>query len=192
MASYLLLQREDLYKKVGWFTTNPRHFRIAREVLDRVSDQLGGWVRGEIVLMTTIGVMTYLGLLLFDLPYVLPLAFLAGFLEILPNLGPTIAAVPAVIIAFVTHGPVVAAFVLLLYVIVQQLENNFIVPKIMKDNVDVSPLMTIVVILSGFKLGSIMGALLAVPIYVTARTLYSVWLRETRREHTKGEPTSRK
>jgi predicted PurR-regulated permease PerM len=66
---------------------------------------------------------------------------------------------------------------------VQQFENNLIVPKLMKDNVDVNPLTTIILILSGFKLGNVVGALLAVPIYIFVRSVYSMWLKERRRQH---------
>ncbi len=181
MASYLMLDRERLHHKIAWLTTDQDHFRLCKEVIDMMVLQLGGWVRGEALLMLTIGLMTYIGLTLFGVPYALPLAFLAGTLEILPNLGPTVSAVPAVVITYLSLGPGMAALVLLLYIVIQQLENHLIVPKIMQDSVDVNPLTTIIVILSGFKLGGIMGALIAVPVYVTLRVVYSVWLREHRR-----------
>jgi predicted PurR-regulated permease PerM len=75
------------------------------------------------------------------------------------------------------------AFTILFYILVQQFENNLIVPKLMKDNVDVNPLTTIILILSGFKLGNVVGALLAVPIYIFVRSVYSMWLKERRRQH---------
>jgi predicted PurR-regulated permease PerM len=138
--------------------------------------------------MITIGVITYIGLSLLSIPYAIPLALAAGLLEILPNLGPTLAAVPAVAIAYFTTGPAMAGFIVLFYTIVQQLENNLIVPKIMKDNVDVNPLTTILVILIGFKVGSVLGALLAVPFYILVRSIYSLWLRE--QEKTPSEKVS--
>ncbi len=181
MASYLMLDKERLHLKIAWVTTDKIHFRMAKEIIDQTVLHLGGWVRGEVTLMLIIGVMTYVGLTLLGVPYALPLSFLAGSLEILPNLGPTISAVPAIVIAYLSMGPGMAALVFLIYILIQQLENHVIVPKIMLDNVDVNPLTTIMVILSGFKLGGIMGALIAVPFYVTLRVVYSVWLQEHRR-----------
>lgn len=182
MSIYLLVDRENLYKKVAWFTRDERMLILAKEYVNTVEEQLGGWIRGQAVLMTIIGVITYFGLLVIGVPYSLPLALLAGSLEVLPNLGPTIAAVPAIILAYVLGGWIMAGVTLFFYIIVQQLENNLIVPKVMKDNADVNPLTTILAILIGVKLGGVVGALLSVPLYIVCRTLYSMWLREQREQ----------
>jgi predicted PurR-regulated permease PerM len=126
-----------------------------------------------------VGIITYIGLTLLNIPYALPLALLAGLLEIVPNLGPTIAAVPAIAFAYISGGPVMAGFVTLFYVIVQQLENNLIVPKIMQQNADVNPLVSIIVMLVGLKLAGIPGVLLAVPSYIVVRALYSHWFHRS-------------
>lgn len=179
MSSYLLIDRHNLYRKVGWFSSDKKHFQLAKEFIDSAESQLGGWVRGQLILMIAIGLVTYFGLLLLGVPFALPLAILAGFLEVLPNLGPTIAAMPAMILAYIYGGWSLTAFTTLFYVLVQQLENNLIVPKIMKDNADVNPLATILTILIGLQVAGIVGALLAVPVYIVIRTAYSIWRRET-------------
>lgn len=175
MSFYLMLDRHHLYKKITWFTNDKKQINNTKEFLDSLEHQLGGWVRGQIILMVLIGVFTFIGLSLLSIPYALPLAILAGFLEILPNLGPTIAAVPAVIIAFIYLNPVMGGITVLFYVLIQQLENNIIVPKIMKDNADVNPLVAILSILIGFKLLGVVGALLGVPGYIVIRSIYSTW-----------------
>ncbi len=177
ISFYLLLDRPRLYKKLSWFTHKEEHLALAREFIDELETQLGGWVRGQLVLMILIGLVTYAGLLAIRVPYALPLAILAGMLEVLPNLGPTLASVPAIALAFFTLGPVGGAITLAFYVVVQQLENNLIVPKIMKDNADVNPLIAILVILVGLKLYGVMGALLAVPTYILIRLVYSLYYR---------------
>lgn len=178
MSFYLMLDRPYLHLKVKWFTKRAETVKLAKEFLDSVESQLGGWVRGQFILMLVIGLVTYLGLLLLGVPYALPLAVVAGLLEIVPNLGPTLAAVPSIILAYLTMGPVSAGLTVLFYIIVQQLENNIIVPKILKDNADVNPLVAIVTILIGLQVGGVIGALLSVPAYIVLRTLYSLWLRE--------------
>lgn len=180
MSFYMLLDRNNLHKKIAWFTTKKKHLKLAEEFVDSVEHQLGGWIRGQIVLMIVIGVVTYIGLRLLGIPYALPLALLAGLLEILPNLGPTIAAVPAIALAAVTadNPALMAGITTLFYVVMQQLENNIIVPKIMKESVDVSPLTTIVTILIGLQVGGVIGALLSVPVYIIVRSAYSLWRRE--------------
>lgn len=172
MSFFLLQDRERLHRRVRWFTRNEDHIEKVRQFIDELELQLGGWVRGELILMLVIGSLTYIGLLALSVPYALPLAILAGALEILPNIGPTIAAIPALIIAYLTAGPFTAGGVLILNIVIQQLENNVIVPKVMSDNANVSPLVSIVSILIGVKLGGVIGALLAVPLYIVIRTVY--------------------
>ena len=133
--------------------------------------QLGGWVRGQLLLMTVIGVVTYIGLTALGIPYALPLAIIAGLLEAVPNIGPTLASLPAIAIALFTISPTMAGIVVLLYVVIQQLENNIIVPKIMASAANVSPLIAIVVIITGLKLGGVVGTLLSVPLFLFVRTI---------------------
>jgi predicted PurR-regulated permease PerM len=174
MSFYLMLDRPNLYKKVNWFSREAKYLKKAEKFIDSVEHQLGGWIRGQIILMVTIGVATFVGLSLLGVPFALPLAILAGFLEILPNLGPTLAAVPAVILAFVAGGPMMGGVVLVFYIVIQQFENNLLVPKIMQKSADVNPLMAILVILMGFKLGGVIGALLSIPIYIVLRSVYAL------------------
>ncbi|MBU2543194.1 AI-2E family transporter [Patescibacteria group bacterium] len=178
ISLYLMLDRKNLHLRISWFTRNHKHLKTAEEFVDSLEHQLGGWVRGQLILMVTIGVVTYVGLTLLSVPYAAPLALLAASLEILPNLGPTLAAIPSIIIAYFVAGPVMGLVVLVFYTLVQQLENNFLVPKIMKDNVDVSPLISIMSILIGLKLAGIMGALLAIPVYIVIRSIYSTWFKD--------------
>ncbi len=177
LSFYLMIERERLALKVKWFSKNPDHFKTVVELQQSIDRQLGGWVRGELLLMFVIGLLTYIGLFLLRVPYALPLAILAGVLEIVPNIGPTIAAFAAVAVALIALSPPMAGIVLLLGIVIQQLENNVIVPKIMSKHAQVSPLVTIVAILTGLKMGGVIGALLAVPIYIIARTLYAAIFR---------------
>lgn len=175
LSLYMMIERNTLYLKLSWFSKNPDHLIQARDLINSIEEQLGGWVRGQAILMLTIGIITFIGLSFLSVPYALPLALLAGMLEILPNLGPTLAAVPAIAIAYISGGPVLAGAVLLFSIIVQQLENHLIVPKVMKENAHVSPLVAIIVILIGFQIGGVIGALLSIPMYIVLRTIYSTF-----------------
>lgn len=172
MSFYLMFDRPKLHRKVGWFTSDKKYHQMVEDFLNSVEQQLGGWIRGQVILMLLIGVIIYIGLSLFSIPFALPLAIMAGFLEILPNIGPTLSAVPAVILGFVSGGPVLGGAIIVFYLLVQQIENNFIVPKIMQANADVNPLVAILTILIGLKLNGVIGALLAIPFYIILRTLY--------------------
>jgi predicted PurR-regulated permease PerM len=175
MSFYLLLDRNNLHKKIAWFTQKATHVEKARLFIDELEHQLGGWVRAQMILMIIMAVVTYIALTILGVPFALPLALLAGILEILPNLGPTLSAIPAVFIAAVKLNPTIAITLVVFFIIIQQIENNFLVPKVMKENADVNPLVGIVAILAGFKLFSVVGGLLAIPIYIVLRACYSLW-----------------
>lgn len=177
MSFYLMMERKSLHKKVYWFTKKKEYVDKVEEFIDSVEEQLGGWVRAQLILMFSIFLITYISLFLISIPYALPLALLAGLLEIVPNLGPTISMIPAVFVAYVTFGPIMAGIVILLYIIIQQIENNVLVPKVMKSSAHVNPLIAITVIITGLKIGGVVGALLSIPLYIIGRTFFSAFLR---------------
>lgn len=128
-----------------------------------VDQKLGAWLRGQIVLSVAVGMVVWLGLTILGIPFALPLAIIAGLLEIVPIAGPFIAAVPAVVVAL-TVAPETAFLTIGLYIIVQLLENNLLVPKIMEQAVGLSPLTVMIALIVGAQLMGITGALLAIPV----------------------------
>ncbi|PWU23151.1 hypothetical protein C5B42_03860, partial [Candidatus Cerribacteria bacterium 'Amazon FNV 2010 28 9'] len=102
MSVYLILDRERLHTYVMvLFRSSNRDGKEqrSRELLQRIEHSLGSWVRGEFLLMVAIGVMTFIGLSILNIPYALPLAIFAGLMEALPNIGPTLSAIPAILVA---------------------------------------------------------------------------------------------
>ncbi len=174
---YLLLERGVLHKHLVWFFGNHDAEIRAAEYVNRVEAEIGKWVRGQLLLMMVIGVMTYIGLTLLGVPYALPLAVFAGFMEMVPNIGPTIAAVPAILVGFASGNAYMGTFVLVLYVLVQQLENNFIVPKVMQSTVGLNPLATIILFLIAYRLGGVGGAVLAIPVFLVLKVSVSEYFQ---------------
>lgn len=120
--------------------------------------------------MLIVGTLSYIGYLIIGLPFALPLAFIAGMLELIPNIGPTVATIPAVLVGLsISPGHGLAA--LIVSIIVQQLENNVIVPKIMQKVIGLNPVVIILAIMTGFQLGGPLTAILALPIVLTARVI---------------------
>ena len=151
MAYYLVLERPKLHRYLLRLFDNDKDQESRAEALVlAVERQVGGWVRGELVLMLIIGVMTYVSLILLGIPYALPLAVLAGILEAVPNLGPTIAAIPAILIGL-TVSPIIGLGALIASIVIQQVESNWIVPKVMQSATGTEPLVTIVVLLIGLR-----------------------------------------
>ena len=140
------------------------------QVIRAIEIRLGAWVRGELILMLTIGVLVYIGLTILKVDFALPIAILSGLLEIVPNIGPIISAIPAVLIGLGT-SPVMALSVIILYVVIQQVENNIIVPLIMKRNLGLSPLISILALMIGGKLAGVTGAILAVPVLLVCQVI---------------------
>jgi len=168
LTFYLLLERENLDKLLAQFFIGKEE-RIKRTT-KRIEEKLGSWMRGQIVLTLIIGTASYIGLTILGVPYALPLAILAGIMEIIPVIGPIISAIPAVMIAYLV-SPFSAGLVAILYFIIQQLENHLIVPQVMKKAVGLNPLAVIIAVAIGGRLLGISGALLAVPITVVAQII---------------------
>jgi len=132
-------------------------------LIEKIQRKMGLWVLGQLILSVVIFIFTYVGLSLLGVEYALVLALLAGLLEVVPYIGPILAAVPASLFALL-QGPGVALAVIVLYILVQKTENYVLAPKIMQKTVGVSPLIVILALLVGFKLAGIVGLLLAVPL----------------------------
>lgn len=147
-------------------------------VVEEVEVRLSAWVQGELVLMLFIGVIVYIGLAILRVDYALPLAILAGLLEIVPLIGPVVSAVPAVLVAWGT-SPLLALTVVALYIIVQQVENNIVVPMVMRRSVGLSPLVTILALMIGNRFAGVLGAILAVPIVLVVQVMIGTFLKES-------------
>jgi predicted PurR-regulated permease PerM len=168
-AFYLLMVREKLDEHLDFFFTEERRKEIGR-VLDILEKRLGGWATGQIVLMFVVGLANYIGLTLLGIPYALPLAIFAGFLEIVPYLGPIIAAVPPIIIGL-GISPLLGASAAALAFVVQQLENYVFVPKIMQSSTGVNPIITLLALAVGFQLAGIIGVLISVPVVILLQVI---------------------
>ena len=139
-------------------------------VVKDIEERLGAWVRGQLLLALIIGLASYLGLFILGISYVLPLALIAGILEMVPIIGPIISAIPAIIVAL-TVSPGLALAVAALYIIIQQLENNLIVPTVMHKVLGMPPLAILLALMVGGRLGGVVGIILAVPVLLVIQTV---------------------
>jgi predicted PurR-regulated permease PerM len=173
---YLLLERRNMDSSLVNFFGEERGKRLISKI-NKIEYRLGGWIRGQVLLCTMIGIACYVGLRLLGIEYALPLALIAAVLEIVPVIGPIISAIPAVIIAYVT-SPSLAIAVIALYTLIQQLENHLIVPSVMKTAVGLKPIVTIIALMVGGKLLGIAGAVLAIPILIVIMELSEEIMRQ--------------
>jgi predicted PurR-regulated permease PerM len=152
----------------------------------RIAERVfGQWVRGQLLLGFTVGVTTFIGLTLlgqFVDPvfgrYAILLSIVAGVLELLPIIGPIIAAVPAVLLA-ATAGIEAVVAALVLYTAIQQLENYLLVPKIQGDAVQLHPAAVIFALIIGGSLAGLLGAILALPVIAAFRDVVRYLFRRS-------------
>lgn len=168
-AFYLLLARDKLDEQLGFLFGEKGKKKIGK-LIDELEVKLGGWARGQLTLMVLVGLFTFIGLRLLGIPFALPLSILAGLLEIIPYLGPIIAAIPAVIIGL-GISPVMGLATAALAFLVQQFENYVFVPKVMEKSVGVNPILTLLSLAIGFKLAGIVGVLISIPVVLTTQVV---------------------
>ncbi len=163
VLTFYLVVEGDALKKFFKSISPERYRPHLIGLMTRAQHKIGLWLRGALTLGLIVGIFVYVGLTILGVKYALVLAILAGLLELLPYFGPPIAAIPAVFLAF-SQAPTKGLLVLVLYVVIQQLENNILVPKVMQKAVGLNPVVSILSLGIGFKLASFLGALLAIPI----------------------------
>lgn len=158
----------------------PRRYRpYMLSLWERSRHKIGLWMQGQLLLGIIIGVLVYLGLTILGIQHALLLAVLAALFELIPVFGPTLAAVPAILIAFADGGVTMGLLVIALYVILQQFENHLIYPLVVTKVVGVPPLLVILGLIIGAKLAGFLGILLSVPVVAT--------LQELVRDHASGK-----
>jgi predicted PurR-regulated permease PerM len=178
LTFYLLMEKKN-FPKYGKDFFGDKGQEVFLTIIDRIQLRLGSWVNAELVLMIAIGLLSYIGYMILGLKYAVPLAIFAGLLEAVPTIGPTIATLLAGLVGL-TVSPLTALLAVGWGIAVQQIENNFIVPKVMKSTVGLNPLVTIIIIAIGAKLAGIVGAILAIPLFLTAEVVFQVLIRKNK------------
>jgi predicted PurR-regulated permease PerM len=163
LAFYWLVERASI-KRVMLRTVPVRLARDVNTVWMEVEEKLGGWVRGQIILMLAVGLMATLGYVVLGLPNPALLGVIAGMCEIIPMVGPFLAFAPAVLVALAALDPTHALMVVAYALVIQQIESNVLVPRVMGHTVGISALTVMLGILIGGALAGLPGAFLAVPI----------------------------
>jgi len=169
IAFYLLLSRNRIDHQINEYFGDQNGKEIKR-VLGMIEARLGGWVTGQITLMFLVGFSTYVGLLLLGIPFALPLAIIAGLLEVVPYIGPILSMFPIAIIGFGV-SPVIGFAAIALCFLVQQIENYLFVPKVMERSAGVSPIVTLLALAIGLKLAGFLGILVSIPVVIVLQIL---------------------
>jgi len=160
----IYLASEPRFYSQGFVRLFPKQNRSrVSEIMHQVYETLRWWLIGKAASMLFIGVLTWIGLSILGVPLALTLGLIAGLLSFIPNFGPIISAIPALLIAFV-DSPVTALYVLALYVGIQLIESNLVTPLIERETVELPPALTVVFQLAlGAMVGGL-GLVLATPL----------------------------
>jgi predicted PurR-regulated permease PerM len=149
----------------------PRVEGDARALVGIVNNVLGRYIRGQLFLGLVIGAASFIFLTIIGLPYALVLAVINGIFELIPIIGPWLGAIPTVIVTLALMPEKIGA-VILFYIVLQQVENVLLVPKIQGDAVEVNPALLIIALVIGGEVGGIWGLLVAVPLTAVARDVF--------------------
>jgi len=185
MTFYIVVE-EDNFKKLFSHFIPLDYQSYFGQMWFKVKEKMGFWLRGQLFLDFIIGAMSYIGLLILDVQYALLLGVLAGIFETIPYAGPIFTAVIAVLLTFLHTGSwFKPLLVLVLFIIIQQLENNLLVPKIMKKAVGIDPIVSILSLLVGFRLLGVVGAIIAIPFVAILSAIWGEVLALRTREENK-------
>jgi len=184
-AFFLLKDRDRLLESLG--RSVPDAWRADTwAILAIIERTFGRWIRGQLILGLTVGLATFAGLIVLGVlvdpvftSFAVFLAVFAGILELVPIIGPVISMVPTLLIALTTGRWEAVIAVLLLYILVQQAENHFLVPVVQSGAIDLHPSIIIFALIMGGAIAGLLGAILALPITAAGRDIYRYLFRRT-------------
>jgi len=181
LAIYFMLSLPSMRTTSSVFFPEDRRER-AEHVMDQAVAKIGGYVSGNLLTSLICGALALIALVVFGVPFAIPLGLWAGIADLIPAVGSYIGAVPAVGVAFF-QSPLTGFVVLAYFLLYQQFENYYLVPKIMQNAVNLSPAAVIISTLIGGSLFGFAGALLALPAAATIKVImYNVWLHDRSEE----------
>jgi predicted PurR-regulated permease PerM len=161
VAFYLLIEADNIVRAMVRLFPRPERARVSA-AFRRAGEKVSAWMAGQLLLGAIIGTTAAIGLWILGVPYFYVLALIAGIGELIPIVGPLLAAIPAVLVAL-SVSPATAIGVAVFFFLQQQLENHVLVPKVMSRQVGISPVLVIMALLFGGSLLGLVGAILAVP-----------------------------
>lgn len=168
LAIYLLIDL-NRFKKNSLELTPPAHRHEVAYVSNEVSTALGSFVRGQLLVALIVGIASSFGMWAIDLPFWLLIGIIAGFLNLIPFVGPVVGGALAAVVALLDSNPWQAVWAILIMIAVQQLDNHLITPMIQRARVNLSPLVIVLALIVGGTLAGLLGVLVAIPATAAIR-----------------------
>jgi len=181
VVTFYMIAEEGVIKRTIQSLAPQKYHESIDILIIKIQKKIGLWLRGQSFLCLIIGTLSFIGLSVLKVEYALILGLIAGLTEFIPVLGPILGSIPAIFIAF-NQSPILAVFVFLLYFIIQRIENDFLVPTVMSKTVGVNPLVSIIALLIGGKLGGFVGMLLAIPVVTVIGVIVEYFFGEDHKQ----------
>lgn len=140
------------------------------KILKETGETLSAYIQGQVLVASMVGILAFIGYLVIDLRYALIMALIVAFTNIIPYVGPIIGGAPAVLVAFF-DSPTKALLVIVVILVAQQVEGNFLSPMILGKSLDTHPATIIIILLAAGNLAGVLGMVLAVPTYAVTKTI---------------------
>jgi len=170
LAYYFLKDWREL-KESALGVLPPPGREKGRAIIEEMAAVVSGYIRGQALVSVIIGLFVFIGMYFLDVDYPLVLGLLAAITEAIPVIGPIIGTAPAVLLAYLL-SPALAIKVIVFFLVIHQIENHIVVPKIMGRSIDLHPVTVIISLLIGGQLFGIVGMILAVPAMAMLKVLY--------------------
>ncbi|MFH1175300.1 MAG: AI-2E family transporter [bacterium] len=177
ISFYMAVEKGGLKMFINALTPQ-KYSEHAMRLVKKSQVKLNRWMKGQLVVILIVGLLDYIGLAILNFKFALLLGIMGAIFEIIPYAGPLIAAIFAVLIGL-TQSLTVAILAGIWFLIVQQLENHIITPKVMQTTVGLNPVVVILAILVGTKLAGVLGLVLAVPVAAVIEVIVSDFMGQT-------------
>jgi len=165
ISFYLVIQKDGVERFLRSFVPGG-HQEYIVDLWQRVQRKLGRWFQGQLLLGVFVGLLFFIALWLMGVKYALTIAFMVGVFEIIPVIGPITAGLIAfALISF--QSPMLAVYAILAFILIEQLQNNLVLPSVMSKTTGLNPVIIIVALLVGIELAGVWGLVLAIPASVT-------------------------
>jgi predicted PurR-regulated permease PerM len=191
LSAYMLIDAGDVKRNILGLLP-PKRRPKAEAIVDDLDKVVGGFIRGQLIDGAIVGTMIGVMLAIMHVPYALLIGVAAGILNFIPYAGSVVGFVPSVVIALLVNGPTNALIVAGLFAVIQQIDGNLVAPRVLKDNVGLSPLYIILAILVGSELFGLAGTFLAVPVAAMLRVLREHLIPQALSEAEAPPPLTRK
>jgi predicted PurR-regulated permease PerM len=173
VLTIMLLVNPSQYRRIFILGFPAFYRQRVNEILSECETSLVGWIKGTLITMVAIAILSFIGLSILGVRLPFVNAALAGLLEFIPNVGPTLSVIPPTLLALL-DAPWKAGATILLYIAIQQIESLILVPLIMKQEVNLLPVFTILAVVVFASLFGFLGLFLAIPLLIVSQ----IWIKE--------------